>query len=215
MDKQSGTWNRINNIVDIGFTAALFAELFVITQKAKYRTFCKRFINTYIELFWDSISNMFFTALDANDKHVGGYFARGQAWALEGLIPTYLTFHDEKVKFIIDKLVISLQQKQNGTGGWAYNFAHPLMGEDCKGVPIIAKNLKSWGKISGNISLDKTAEKAFSWCIKHTSMTGESAGGIFSYNVEGAVVHHLYTETAFVYSSAYALELSDMIGCEK
>ena len=38
----------------------------------------------------------------------------------------------------------------------------------------------------------------------------EAEGGIFSYCMEGAVVHHLYTSTAFVYSSAYAIEMLRM-----
>ena len=40
-----------------------------------------------------------------------------------------------------------------------------------------------------------------------TCNKGVAKGGIFSYSVEGAIVQSLYTSCAFVYSSAYAIEL--------
>lgn len=43
--------------------------------------------------------------------------------------------------------------------------------------------------------------------IEHTAVYGEAAGGIFSYTIEGATVHHMYTSTAFVYGSSYVLEV--------
>jgi hypothetical protein len=33
----------------------------------------------------------------------------------------------------------------------------------------------------------------------------------FRYSTEGAIVHHMYTSTAFVYTSAYAIKLKKML----
>ena len=96
-------------------------------------------------------------------------------------------------------------------GGWAYNFSKPLLGEDCKGVPVIAKSLMEWNLIEQNNEVVISAEKALDWCVKHTANKGECKGGIFSFCMEGAVVHNFYTKTAFVYSSAYAIEVYDML----
>lgn len=212
MDNQSGMWKKDSNIVDIGFTAGLFAELYVQTKDEAYRTFGLQFLKTYIRLFWDADKGFFHTSLNANDQPVGGYFARGQAWALEGLIPAYEVFHDDRLEKVIRTLVASLKRTQNQKGGWAYNFARPLMGEDCKGVPLIARALWDWRRVSGDTAVDECVKKAYQWCVAHTALSGECAGGIFSHSTEGAVVHDLYTETAFVYSSAYALELAVMMG---
>lgn len=89
----------------------------------------------------------------------------------------------------------------------------PLMGEDCKAVPVIARCLLEWSKIdTENERLIESSKKALQWCVAHTAKTGIVAGGIFSYTIEGAVVHHMYTNTAFVYGSSYALEVQKRIG---
>ena len=99
---------------------------------------------------------------------------------------------------------IVAQQLRNG--GWAYNFDKAYLGEDCKGVPVLAKALLDWHRIVANDDLYRSARLAMRWCKARTSLSGDSSGGIFSFNSEGAVVHNFYTKTAFVYSSAYALE---------
>ncbi|MFH2117479.1 MAG: glycoside hydrolase family 88 protein [Bacillota bacterium] len=210
-DKATKKWNAKNNIVDIGFTAGLFAELYLITNEQKYKKYCENFLDKYISIFWDEDEKLFHTAIDNKDNVLGGYFARGQAWALEGLIPAYIVFKNEKYKTIINQLITSLLKLQKRTGAWSYNFSHPLMGEDCKGIPVIAKNIGLWHMITKEKELVEHIKKAYDWCVQHTHLTGEAAGGIFSYTIEGAVVHSLYTETAFVYSTAYALELSEII----
>lgn len=199
-------WEKVN-IVDTGFTAALFANLFKFTGKIKYREFLMRFIDKYIDLFFIPSKNGFSTSIDENDKQIGGMFSRGQAWALEGLIPAYKILQSDKIKTVIDKTVNTLLQKQNKNGSWPYNLTKPLLGEDCKGVSVIAKNLMDWNELFPNDKIINGSKKALSWCFNHTSKDGPAQGGIFSFCMEGAIVYHLYTSTAFVYSSAYAIEL--------
>lgn len=216
MNERTGHWYTHANIVDIGFTGGLFANLFELTQEEKYKNFLQRFIKRYIDLFWDAHEGAFHTSLNAQDLPGGGYFARGQAWAMEGLIPAWEVTKDPQIKDILNQLSKYLLKHQQKDGGWAYNFAKPLMGQDCKGIPIIAKNMLYWGTRKGEKEqLTDSAKKALEWCRKHTVLSGECVGGIFSYSVEGAVVHDLYTETAFTYSSAYALELELMLSEDK
>lgn len=204
-------WDKGTVIVDTGFTAGLFSRLYEITQEEKYLTFLKRFVDRYIELFYLSEQHGFCTSIDKNDNPQGGMFGRGQAWALEGLIPAYKLLKDEKIKVVIDATINNLIKVQCKNGGWAYNLTKQLMGEDCKAVSVIAKDMMDWYAICKDERIQKSAEKALYWCRQHTAIEGEAKGGIFSFCMEGAIVQNLYTSCAFVYASAYAIELEQML----
>ncbi len=199
-------WQKSHNIVDTGFTAGLFANLYAITLECKYKRFLERFIEQYINLFHIPLKNGFSTSINERDEQIGGMFGRGQAWALEGLIPAYRVLKTNGIKQIIETTVDNLLKNQLRNGGWPYNFARPLMGEDCKAVSVIAKNLLEWYELESDKRIMTSVKKALDWCIDHTAKKGVCKGGIFSFCMEGAIVHHLYTSTAFVYASAYAIE---------
>lgn len=204
-------WDKDCVIVDVGFTGGLFASLVELTNEEKYNSFLKHFIYRYIELFHIPGKHGFCTSIDKTNRQQGGMFGRGQAWALEGLIPAYTVLKDNRIKHIINDTVEHLMQVQLKNGAWPYNLTNPLMGEDCKAVSVIAKNMMEWYKITKNEHIKQSAYKALQWCYKHTSVTGEAAGGIFSFCMEGAIVQNLYSSCAFVYSSVYAIELHNML----
>ena len=210
-DMKHKEWIKKHNIVDTGFTAGLFANLYEITKENKYKFFLERFVAQYIKLFYISSKKGFATSLNERDEQIGGMFARGQAWALEGLIPAYRVLKTIELKQVIEETTNNLLKEQLQNGGWAYNFTKPLMGEDCKAVAVIAKNLLEWNQIEPNGKINISAQKALAWCLKHTSNDNISKGGIFSFSMEGAIVHHLYTRTALVYASAYAIELYNIL----
>ncbi len=210
-DTVSGKWITDRNIVDTGFTASLFAKLYDITNEDKYKSFLSRFLDRYIELFYNSTTHMFATAIDKDDNPIGGAFGRGQAWALEGLVDAYLVMPSDDLYRVISSCVNSVLDNQNKDGSWPYNFKKKLMGNDAKAVSVIAYSLMRWYEITVNDEIITAVKKALLWCATHTQTKGEAAGGIFSYTLEGAVAHHLYTSTAFVYASSYALEVLDKI----
>jgi len=206
-------WSRQNIIVDVGFTAALFAKLALLDtiNQEKYRNFLNKFALRYIELFYSYEDHAFSTSIDKNDRQQGGHFARGQAWALEGLIPAYRVCKDQHLRDVIQSTIDMLIKEQNKDGSWPYNLAHRLMGNDCKGVSVIAKSMTEWYKEEPNERMKCCAVKAYKWCVAHTSAEGEAKGGIFSFCTEGAIVQDLYSTCAFAYSSAYAIELVKML----
>jgi hypothetical protein len=210
-NRNTGEWLSKYTIVDTGFTAGLFANLYMTTGEPRYRKFLERFVVRFIELFYNPRTQGFATSVDQVGKKIGGRFARGQAWALEGLVPAYRALRTESLGEVIKATVNSLLKEQLANGGWAYNFDRAFFGEDCKGVPVIAKALLEWHDVHPDVRLPMSARRALTWCEKHTSLSGPALGGIFSFNLEGAVVHNLYTATAFVYSSAYALEAAEML----
>ncbi|MGB4592258.1 MAG: glycoside hydrolase family 88 protein [Coriobacteriia bacterium] len=207
----TGKWIVRSNIVDIGFTAGLFCELYKITNDDDYLSFAERFVSAYTRVFFDPDYRAFWTSVDMNGTPRGGHFARGQAWALEGLIPYYQMTGDSVVEQLIVDVTSRLVERQNFSGGWPYNLSRARMGEDGKGTPVLAKNLLDWYALSGEEEFLDSARRALIWCERHTMHEGGCPGGIFSYSVEGAVSHTLYSETAFTYSSAYALETLDLL----
>lgn len=210
-DTKNSRWITNHTIVDTGFTAGLIANLYAETEDDKYKVFLEKFTSQFVNLFYNPSQKGFATSINKENKKTGGVFARGQAWALEGLIPTYKVLKDPAIEKIIDETVFSLIEKQSSNGGWSYNFPKPYLGQDCKGISVIAKSLLDWYEVKPNNNILKSCKKALNWCIKHTAKNDEAKGGIFSFCMEGAVVHTFYTSTAFVYSSAYAIELHNAI----
>ena len=204
-------WIDTHNIVDVGFTAGLFSNLFKFTKQAEYKEFLATFVDRYVSLFYDEKAGAFSTALDKNENRIGGMFGRGQAWALEGLIPAYSVLQDYKIRAVIQSTVDTLLKNQNGDGSWHYNLQRKFLGKDCKSTPIIALSLLNWYGITREQKLLDATKSALNWCIKNTVCSGKNVGGIFDYSFEGAVVHSFFTNTAFVYSSAYAIELKMQI----
>lgn len=200
-------WDKGSVIVDTGFTAGLFSRLVEITGDSKYLDYLNKFVKRYIELFYIPNRNGFCTSIDENNRQQGGMFARGQAWALEGLIPAYKVLKSNQIKTVIDNTIDTLLKQQCKNGGWPYNLTRKLMGEDCKAVSVIAKDIMDWYLLSKDERIYASAQKALLWCSNHTEKEGTAKGGIFSYCTEGGVVKNLYTSCAFVYASAYALEL--------
>ena len=204
---EKNIWDKDKIIVDVGFTLGFFVKLYEQTQKTEYRNFAERFARTFIKLFYNPREQLFATSLDKYDRQQGGYFARGQAWALEGLMPFFKLTQDLQVRRVIEAVAERLVQLQKPAGGWSYNFSKPFLGVDCKGTPVLAKALCDYNSLGIHKVPKSCVEKALQWCLKNTSSLGESKGGIFRYSMEGAIVHSLYSETALVYSSIYALEV--------
>lgn len=205
-DAKNEIWLKQHTIVDTGFTAGFFANLYLVTKDERYRTFLAQFVKRFVEVFYNPETRCFATSVDKDGNHLGGRFARGQAWALEGLIPAYKALQEEWIVEIIEANTAAIMAQQLKNGSWPYNFDRRYLGEDCKGVPVLAKALLDWNDVHADQKLTASTKRAMHWCASKTSLTGESAGGIFSFNAEGAVIHNFYTATAFVYSSAYALE---------
>lgn len=208
---RDGIWDKRNIIVDVGFTAGLFANLVEMTAEERYKDFSTHFVDSYIRLFYVPNKRAFATSINSNGHQQGGLFGRGQAWALEGLIPAYRVLRDDGIRMVIDACIENLTCRQLSNGAWAYNLSNKMLGEDCKAVSVIACILMEWYKECRDERLKRCVLRALQWCYKHTAVEGETAGGIFSYSMEGGIVKNLYCSCAFVYSSAYAIELQKQI----
>ena len=208
-DLKKRQWTKGNIIVDIGFTAVLFSKLILggHDSTGRYKNFLDNFTTQYIRYFFDTCTHLFHTSLNSNYEGEGGYFSRGQAWALEGLISTYLVSPTTELELVIESTINKLLELQTNGGSWHYNLSKKYLGLDCKGAPVIAKSLIDWYKISDDTRVLNSAKKALSWCVENTSLIDDSSlGGIFAYSMEGAIVHNLYSNATMVYTSAYAYE---------
>lgn len=208
-DMKKRRWTSGNIIVDVGFTAVLFSKLILAGHDStgKFKNFLDKFIAQYILCFFDSKTRLFHTSVNSQYKGEGGYFSRGQAWALEGLISAYLVSPTKELKMVIESTVMKLLELQCKGGAWHYNLSKKYLGLDCKGAPVIAKSLITWYNINPDVRILDSAKRALDWCKKNTSLNEDrSLGGIFAYSMEGAIVHNLYSNATMVYTSAYAYE---------
>lgn len=208
----SGVWENHINIVDVGFTSALFCSLYELTGNTTYKNYATTFLNDYISSFYIG-DGIFATSIDiqSNTKNCNGIFARGLAWALEGLIPYYKITSDTNAEKIISEITSFLIANQDKSGGWNYNLAKNIIaqhsGFDCKGVPVIAESLSLWNDIFPRQELSQCIKKAISWCKQNSYINASNSIGIFSYNYEGAIVCNQFSSTAFTYTNAYLLRL--------
>ena len=198
-------------IVDTGFTAGLFAKLYLLTKNEVYKSYAINFCMNFIKYFFDQEKKCFATNIDARYVKHGGSFLRGQAWALEGLIETYCITYNEVIFNVVEQVSEMLIRSQLKNGGWSSNLERWYMGEDGKGIPIVANMLMRWYKYSNNKEkLLDTVDRAIDWTKRHTVTKGAGVGLIFSYSFEGAISHSFYSKTAMYYSTAYAIELVNM-----
>ena len=209
-NKSTGIWDTNKIIVDIGFCAGLFGELYELTKEQDYLDFGIKFCDRYIDLFFDDTKGLFVTSINGLNERQGGYFARGQAWAFEGLLPIFRHTNDIRIRQVLDRCFSTMLKNQRKDGSWHYNLSKKYLGTDCKGTPVIAKALLEYANLTNNPSKE-WAERALSWCKSNTVENSDASGGIFSYSMEGAIVHTHYSSTALVYSTIYALELQRLL----
>ncbi len=199
------------NILDIGFTADLFAELYRLTQDDVYKDFMTKFIKVYVKTYYDKKAKFFASSISPERKQRGGYFSRGQGWAMEGVSAAYSVTQDPELYEIMEILTNSVANAQLKNGGWPGNFqkGRTLMGEDCKGIPVLAKSLLAWAPYSKNKDkLIASAQKAYDWCVKHTD---RETGTITSFTTNGAIEYSPNTSVGILYANAYILEVEEML----
>lgn len=210
-------WDTDFNIVDIGFSAGLFCSLYRLTGNRDYLDFAEKFLSRYVAVFYRG-NGVFATTLINQIPYGKGIFARGHAWALEGMIPFYELTHDATIGKVIDETVTFLLQSQQRCGGWLYNLrSGPIgwfSGYDNKGIPVIAASLARWKESRPERAkeIDVAVLSSVDWCIRHTRTDAPGKGGIFSCNLEGAVVHSPNTQVGFIYSNCYLLALMRKYG---
>ena len=213
-NQRDGKWMVQSNIVDIGFTSGLFCHLYRLLKREEYLDFAERFLNAYTKAFYMG-GGRFATALDKNgDRRGTGLFMRGQGWALEGLLPfCELRRRSELTQIAMDTVRNMLRLQRHG-GSWLHLWRpyglQILSGDDSKGTPVIAAALRRSRNImpkSERAAIDRAVDRAIAWCVRHTAAFGEGAGGVFSWNPEGAFGLNSNVSAACVYSNAYLYEL--------
>jgi len=134
-------------------------------------------------------------------------FSRGQAWAMDGLISSYLLLNEEYLLELCEECAKTMINFQTKEGGWYYLADCPETGFCNKGTPILAYHLIRLSKLTGNIIYREAAERAVAWCEKNQYHNNDSwaKGGIVSWNTEGCIINNPNTRTAFPYATAYYL----------
>ncbi len=201
-------WDKSRLYVDAGFTAILFEALYNLTKEKKWKDALKIFIDFFIQKFYVDEGFFYKTWFDSGkmDRNI---FARGQAWALDGLISAFSLFEDKKYLDVILKVARYLVKKQNSNGSWNYFLNFRLLGECAKATPIIAYHLLRIYEICFEEEILLSAQEALIWCRNHQIESNhkvkQARGGIHSFTYEGASSSMREVDTIFTYSVAYYL----------
>lgn len=212
---RDGKWMTHANIVDIGFTSGLFCHLYRLLKKEEHLEFSARFLKAYVRAFYQG-GGRFATALDASGRQRGtGLFMRGQAWALEGLLPFCEIERDPELLDVTRDTVRNVLRLQRRGGSWLHQWRpyglQILSGDDSKGTPVLAAALRrSRGLMpeAEHAVLERAVDKAIDWCVRHTASDGAGAGGVFSWNPEGSLGFNGNVSAACIYSNAYLCGLT-------
>lgn len=205
-DITNNSWLKEVNIVDTGFTAVLFVELYKLTSNKVYYDFVIQFAESYLNYFYDPKIGYMYSSTDSNNVGFGGYFTRGQAWALEGLISIFSITKNIRYYNIIETIIDQLSKSQLKDGSWPYNLSRPFYGIDNKAVSVIANSILTWTTLTKNMKYLNCAIKAHNWCKKSTVLKLNGFGYIIDYSLEGAISYDLYSKVGMTYSTSYALE---------
>jgi len=200
-----GIWDKSWLYVDAGFAGTLFEGLYEITGEVKWKKTLKLFIDDFIKLFWceDGYFYKNWTYPNQKDRNI---YARGQAWALDGLISAYKVLKEEKYLEKILACADYLVEHQNENGSWNYLLNIKDSGECNKGTPIIAYHLFRLSNFTKKTEkYYNSARKAMEWCEanQYKGSDTNAVGGIHAYNTEGCIVGVRNTDTIFTYANAY------------
>ena len=142
-------------------------------------------------------------------------WARGQAWALLGLLDGYGAVPIARWLARARECANGLLRAQNRNGSWYYIMDDPGSGECAKATSILAYNLARLFKVTGSSAYRQAAERALDWCQLHIYDGDDSCarGAITSHTTEGCIVGARDVNCGFLYSAAYYLmgrhELAD------
>lgn len=202
-----GIWDKSWLYVDAGFTGTLFEGLYLITDEARWKEALKLFIDDFIQRFWCE-EGCFYRTWYAAREMDRNIFARGQGWALDGLISAYRVLKQGKYLQKIVACADYLVEHQNANGSWNYMLNIEDSGECNKGTPVIAYHLLRLSELIPEATrYVSSARKALEWCEEHQYRGPDqfAVGGIHARNVEGCIVAFPNTDTIFTYGVAYYL----------
>jgi len=202
-----GVWDKSWLYVDAGFTGTLFEELFWITGEARWKEALRLFIDDFIQRFGCE-EGCFYRTWYAAREMDRGIFARGQGWALDGLISAYRVLKEREYLQKIMACADYLVEHQNANGSWNYMLNIEDSGECNKGTPVIAYHLLRLSELIPEATkYISSAKKALEWCEEHQYRGPDqfAVGGIHARNAEGCIVAFPNTDTIFTYGVAYYL----------
>lgn len=202
----TGGWVKNHLFVDSGFTSTLFAGLYRITSEEKWKVATTRFENWYIDHLYDPVNHYFWWNWYDFRSPAKTMFARGQAWALDGVLATYNITSNEKYLAVLRAVANTLINYQSTEGAWYYHLNNPKTGLDAKGTPIIAYHLARIWQITKSEKIKQSVEAALAWCQSATITRKDdyrTHGGIAAHSEEGTMYGARNVATIFMYAQAY------------
>ncbi len=213
-DAATERWDDSWLYVDSMFVAGLFAGLAVRDRDGPWQEVLRSTLDDAVRRF--SLLNGLFAKTWCSSVELDTVkWARGQAWALLGLLCAYEAVPTERWQARAIECADVLLCLQNRNGSWYYIMDDAGSGECAKATSILAYNLTRLFKVTGSSAYRQAAERALDWCQLHIYDGDDSCarGAITSHTTEGCIVGARNVNCGFLYSAAYYLmaryELAD------
>ena len=202
--------------VDTGFCVEGFQKYDAIVSGDKYSELIKLIMDRYIAQF--RLENGFYGQNYIPGKGVDhNLFARGQAWALEGLLACVrgginIAKYLKEAKSLADKLI----KNQNMDGSWSWSLGDYEPDDETKAgsgscekaTGVLAYMLVQLYLLDGK-SEERyllSANKAIKWCETHMMLDREEGyGGIASESIASGITGLPFLHTATGYANAFYL----------
>jgi len=202
--------------VDTGFCVEGFQKYDALVPEGKYSELIKMIMDRYIEQF--RLENGFYGQNYVPGKGVDhNLFARGQAWALEGLLACVrgginTAEYLKEAKSLADKLI----ENQNIEGSWSWSMGNYEPDDETKAgtglcekaTGVLAYMLAELYILDGRLEERYllSAKRAIEWCENHMMLDKEEGyGGIASESIASGITGLPFLNTATGYANAFYL----------
>ena len=195
-------------ISEAGFGPEGICEVYLDTKDETVKTTGKLYINRLLNRFqqddglWARKFNFNPEITIPSIKHT-----RGQGWAMEGLISSYIMTKDVKYLKLAERMADVLMKYQNEAGYWAYSFDKPAseVGISEKGTALWSLLFYRLYDINKNPEYLETARKALIWCLDNQYMGEdvEGHGGLIGITSQSGVTYRNWYPMACSYTSGF------------
>jgi len=205
-DATTGKWDDSWLYVDSMFVAGLFAGLAAVDPDGGWSAVLQSTLDDAVRRF--SLPNgLFAKTWRSRGERDTAKWARGQAWALLGLLDAYGAVPRKRWLDRAIQCANALLDAQNSNGSWYYIMDDPSSGECAKATPILAYSMARLFKATGSSDYWQAARRALRWCQTqiYDGADPYARGGVTSHTTEGCIVGARDVNCAFLYSAAYYL----------
>ncbi|MCB1120793.1 MAG: glycoside hydrolase family 88 protein [Verrucomicrobiae bacterium] len=195
-------------IDECGFGMEGYAEAYRTTRDPLFRTVGQRFLKQHIDLFeqpnggWARRYNRLTGEFTYKTSH-----ARGQGWAMEGLLAAYRLMSTAKNLERCRNMADNFVEHQREGGYWTFEYDQPVSeaGISEKGTALWSWLLYQTYNYTKDAKYLDSARKALNWCLenRYAGPDEEARGSIIGTTNQSAVFYRPWFQVSCSYTTAF------------